>query len=153
MVTIPREGKNSLLPLLSLAVELFIQLPVSIRCTGKLAILGTCWMPLSSCTKVHSSSSDGNIFHLLPTDFAIWTRNWKQVYLIWKKILKNQSCTLWIIWFSRLHKSRAKHQNLLQHKPCFIYNIKTSCIVSLVIYLARSHVLLSSTEYFLFPDN
>lgn len=85
VVTIPREGKNSLLPLLCLAVELFTQLPVSIRCAGKLAVLGTCWIPLSSCTKVHLSCSDGNIFHLLPTDSAIWTKNCKQVYLMGEK--------------------------------------------------------------------
>lgn len=54
---------------------------MSIGCAGKLATPGTCLVPLSSCTKAHALSSDGNVFRLLPTDFATWTRNWKQMCL------------------------------------------------------------------------
>jgi len=40
------------------------------------------------CTKAHASSSDANIFQLLPTDFSTWTSNWKQVCLRGKKKFK-----------------------------------------------------------------
>lgn len=110
-------------------------------------MLGTYWIPLSSCTRVHPSCSDENIFHLLPTDFSIWARNWKQVYLM-GKIFKNQSCTLWIIWFLGFHKILTHHQNLLQHKSWLIYNVKASCIVSLVIWQeAMSFWIAQSTFY------
>lgn len=74
-VTIIRKGRtvNFQPPLLYLAVvAVVVRVGSEHGCAGKLAVLGTCLIPLSSCTKVHALSLDGNIFWLLSTDFATW---------------------------------------------------------------------------------
>lgn len=141
-------GKQLIVPCHWWEQLLFIQLPVSIPCACNLAMLGICLVSLNSCAEAHMESIDGSIFELLLTDFCYLSCSHKEVCVCGEKN-KIQACTLLIIWlffFKHVQKSKI----VWEFRPWFISHFKTWCFQA---NLARSQVLLNSTEYSLFPDN